>query len=198
MKIFKLIIILTLVSVLNTNCHTQSKEVSKSQVDPRYQKQYEYMMSVNSDKTVITAVVKDTFNRELKVNELSENRIGVIKLWARWCAPCIESMPDFQDLKEKYKDNKNLHFYTLAIDHSYEEWKNYISKKDWKVDHYWAGENEEGQIYHLGYELMDNAVPLALPNYVILDEKGMILENLAKDKKTKENLYKVVEKIASC
>jgi thiol-disulfide isomerase/thioredoxin len=196
MKIYKLIFILALISVLNTNCHTQSKENSQPPVDPSYLKQYKDMMAVNSDKTVITAVVKDTFNREIKVNELSENRIAVIKMWARWCAPCIESMPDFQALKEKYKDNKNLHFYTLAIDHSFEEWKNFISKKDWKVDHYWAGENEKGQVYHLGYELMDNMVLLSLPNYIILDKKGMILENLKTDKNTEENLLKLLERIA--
>lgn len=43
----------------------------------------------------------------------TSNRIQVINFWATWCAPCVEEMPYFEDLAEKYKDKIDLKFVSL-------------------------------------------------------------------------------------
>lgn len=30
----------------------------------------------------------------------------ILNFWASWCKPCVDEMPDFQDIHDKYKDEK--------------------------------------------------------------------------------------------
>ncbi len=194
-RIFKVFLIL-IPSVLVMGCKYSQKETSYDHVYPHYHTQYADMQSVNSKNNVITTVVKDTTNTDFRIDHLSKNTISVIKLWATWCSPCIESMPEFQSLKEEYQSHKNIRFFTVAIDDSFEHWKRMIAKRDWKVDHYWAEHNEKSQIYQLSYELSDSLVVVTLPNYIILGESGKLKENIVTNGQTKKYLKEVVKKLA--
>ncbi|MFM2392228.1 MAG: Thioredoxin [Bacteroidota bacterium] len=181
-------IIFVSLSFVFLNCSSQKIAKENVSLDPYYLTQYEDMNNVNTKNSLITTVVRDSSNREFKINELSENHISVIKLWATWCIPCIKSMPEFERIKNQYEMNQKLRFYTVSIDYEYEDWKKSINKREWKVEHYWAGFNQKSQIYHLTYEIFENMVLSTLPNYIIIDESGKLKENLITDENVDKNL----------
>ena len=90
-------------------------------------------------------------------------------------------MPKFQRLKEQYEWNKHIKFYTVSLDHKFDHWIEMIRKRDWKVDHYYSGSNSKSQIYQLAYEVIEQMVTIALPNYVVLDRNGKLKENIITD-----------------
>ncbi len=186
----------TILCLFILGCQYPKQAEKEVYVFPEYHHQYADMLNVNKKNNIITTIIKDTLNTDFELNELSKNNFSVIKLWATWCSPCIASMPEFQDLKNQYSSHKNIRFFTVSIDDSYEYWKKMIAERNWELDHYWAGPSEKSQIYHLTYELSDSMVLATLPNYIILGENGVLKENIITNKDTKEYLKEVVNKLA--
>jgi len=50
-----------------------------------------------------------------KVNQTNDQLI-VVNFWATWCGPCVEEMPHFVELNEKYKDNPNFKLLFVSMD----------------------------------------------------------------------------------
>ena len=63
-----------------------------------------------------------------------KGKVVYIDLWATWCGPCMQEMPEFEKLKERYKDNKEVVFVSLSIDDDQLAWKK--SMKDRNVSGY--------------------------------------------------------------
>jgi hypothetical protein len=82
----------------NISCKAQKTDQHEINILPHYTLQYEDMKKVNAKDNVITAIVRDSLNQAFQVNELTKDQITVIKIWATWCSPCIESMPKFEAL----------------------------------------------------------------------------------------------------
>lgn len=47
-------------------------------------------------------------NKTVTLSKFDETKPTYIKLWATWCKPCMEQMPHFQSLQEKYGDQINI------------------------------------------------------------------------------------------
>lgn len=45
----------------------------------------------------------------------SKDKLTVLNLWATWCVPCVEEMPDLNSIKTKYK-NDSFNFISLSVD----------------------------------------------------------------------------------
>lgn len=43
-------------------------------------------------------------------------KVVVIDFWATWCQPCLESLPNLQQIYERYKSNDRLAIYAVNID----------------------------------------------------------------------------------
>lgn len=56
------------------------------------------------------------------LSEFNGNKPTYVKLWATWCKPCMEQMPHFQSLQEKYGDQINI----LAVNININENMKYI------------------------------------------------------------------------
>ncbi|WP_443938401.1 TlpA family protein disulfide reductase [Pedobacter sp. MW01-1-1] len=45
-----------------------------------------------------------------------KGKVVVIDTWATWCSWCIENLPHYVELKEKFKERKDVVFLTISID----------------------------------------------------------------------------------
>jgi len=83
-------------------------------------------------------------NSSFYKNYLTSDSLVVINLWATWCKPCLEEIPEFQKAAKKYKDVK---FAFLSIDTDEGKLKDYLSKNKLKditfenADYRWAIRN---------------------------------------------------------
>ncbi len=44
------------------------------------------------------------------------DKVTVLDFWASWCGPCKISLPNMQEVYEKYKDNPKVAFYAVSVD----------------------------------------------------------------------------------
>ena len=62
----------------------------------------------SNSKYTLTTTKEESINLEFKNQILSskdyEGKIILLNFWATWCKPCIEEMPSFNNLSQKYKD----------------------------------------------------------------------------------------------
>ena len=50
-------------------------------------------------------ILKDSHGNLLKLSEFRGKKGVVINFWASWCPFCLEEMPDFQQMADKYNDS---------------------------------------------------------------------------------------------
>ena len=55
-------------------------------------------------KTTSGTNIVATIENEILTSKQFEGKVVLLNFWATWCPPCIEEMPTFNKLYEKYKD----------------------------------------------------------------------------------------------
>jgi len=70
---------------------------------------------------------------ESEFNKLfySEEDLIVLNIWATWCIPCIEEIPQLNRVRNKYKDN-SIHFLSLSIDKDSVRLQKFLDTKKFK------------------------------------------------------------------
>jgi thiol-disulfide isomerase/thioredoxin len=67
----------------------------------------------------------DFENSDFSKNYLQKDQITVVNLWATWCKPCVEEMPNFKQLQ---KENPDIDFVFLSIDTDSAKLQNFLQK----------------------------------------------------------------------
>jgi len=89
---------------LTMGCSSESGDTAKKtepleQLDPYSARLYPAQKEAKARDFTVTQVNGETFSLS------SHNgKVVMLNIWATWCAPCAEEMPDFVDLYEKYKE----------------------------------------------------------------------------------------------
>lgn len=63
-----------------------------------------------------------------------KGKITVINIWATWCEPCIEEIPQLNNLVEQYKQNPEIVFLAITDDEPVKI-ESFLSKKAFKYQH---------------------------------------------------------------
>ena len=71
-------------------------------------------------------ILTDTLNHRFDISSL-KGKIVFIDVWASWCHPCREEMPQLIKLYEKYKD-KGFVVIAISLDDDKTKWLNAIAK----------------------------------------------------------------------
>lgn len=93
-------------------------------------------------------------------------KVVYIDLWASWCGPCREQMPELRELHETYKDDDRVEIIGIAVHDGYTNWKKALEedKPGWLQLH-----DADGNVAR-AYEAN------AIPRYIMIDKKGNIAD----------------------
>ncbi len=72
----------------------------------------------------------DDFEKEL-LQPTNDDTLYVINFWATWCIPCVKELPYFEQLNQKYK-NEKVKIILVSLDFTTEQVINFINKKNIK------------------------------------------------------------------
>jgi thiol-disulfide isomerase/thioredoxin len=158
---------------------------------PKYVKRLEKVKAkwdpILPGKPVPDFVFTDIKGDSVKLSDLKGNLV-YIDIWATWCGPCIAEHPDWDKVKEEYKD-KPVSFLTVSIDETREPWEKMVKKKkmdglQWFASNAWQSE--------LTQFFMVNSIP----RFILLDIEGKIIDPSAErpSGKIREVMDKHLEK----
>ena len=125
----------------------------------------------------------DMKGETVKLSDLKGNLV-YIDIWATWCGPCIAEHPNWDKVKEEYKD-KPVAFLTVSIDDTREPWEKMV--KDKKMDGLqWFAENAWQS------ELAQFFMVNAIPRFLLLDKEGKIIDPSAE--RPSGNIREILDK----
>ena len=67
---------------------------------------------IKDPKKVETFLVKDINDNEKTISNAG-NKVLLLNFWATWCAPCIKEIPELIELKEQFKNNIEVYFFSV-------------------------------------------------------------------------------------
>ncbi|SMC98048.1 TlpA family protein disulfide reductase [Pedobacter africanus] len=89
----------------------------------------------------------------------------IIDLWATWCGPCLEEMPYFDLLKDKYKNNDQITFISLCVNDEKSNWIKNVKSRNINGIQLFAAKGATSD-----YRIMN------LPRTIIIDKDFKIAE----------------------
>ena len=109
-----------------------------------------------------------------------------IKVWANWCGPCIETIPDYIKIQTDFKD-KPIKFITFAIRSDSIMTNKIIYSYNLPGEHYFLSKNQELKLEKLlGIQ--------TIPHYAILDKNGILVETNAQSP-VDERIYDIIDNL---
>ncbi len=97
-----------------------------------------YRKAVNESLAALLKFGKGDKAVDFTATDINGNAVGLsslkgkviyIDLWATWCGPCMQEMPHYESLKEKYSDNPAIVFVSLSIDDNLSLWQTSIANR---------------------------------------------------------------------
>jgi thiol-disulfide isomerase/thioredoxin len=93
-----------------------------------------------------------------------KGKVVFINFWASWCRPCRSEMPYISGLYEKLKETEGIEFLLINLDSEFEEAKNYLSGKGYKIP-----------VIYSPNELVGSLKPNSLPTTMVVNPDGKII-----------------------
>jgi len=143
-------------------------EINNAAVKQDLAKSYEerelQLMQLQIGKPAPAFSLPDNLGKIYKLADF-KGKVIYIDLWASWCAPCREEIPNFKKLKDKFKDNDQIAFMGIAVSDGEKEWRKALAeeKPDWL------------QLYDTNGAVAKAYVAAAIPKYILIDKDGKVV-----------------------
>lgn len=100
-----------------------------------------YLLSFGKGDNAIDFVAADSSGKAVSLSNL-KGKIIYIDIWATWCGPCMQELPHFENIKEKYKNNADIAFVSLSIDNDEAKWKKELTGREMNGYQWWININK--------------------------------------------------------
>lgn len=128
---------------------------------------------IENPKLYSEAVLKEALSSEVKeiFKEILANNKGKVvymDVWATWCGPCLEQMPNSKKLEQNFKD-KNVSFVYLCVNSDKAKYLATLDKLQLGGQHYFLTNQQSRDLF----KMFD--MP-GIPYYILVDKEGTIKE----------------------
>ncbi|MDB5022531.1 MAG: TlpA family protein disulfide reductase [Mucilaginibacter sp.] len=108
-------------------------------------------------------------NTDGKVIDLQQQKgkVVFINFWATWCPPCLAELPSINDFYQKVKDQPNIVFLSVDVDHDLAKSSLFLQKKGYPFPVY------AGTLNRLPSQFFSGSIPTTL----VIDKKGFVVFN---------------------
>lgn len=140
--------------------------------DTKYKE--ELLKSISQKKTELSVLKKgdpapifslvDSTNQVYDLTQF-KGKVVILDFWASWCGPCRKETPYLQALYNKYVSTEKIEFISIAVRDKENDWKKALRKDNPS----WL------QLFDSEGKTAANYFTNAIPKFVIIDEKGLIL-----------------------
>ncbi|WP_455510166.1 TlpA family protein disulfide reductase [Butyricimonas paravirosa] len=114
--------------------------------------------------------MEDESGKMVKLSDF-KGKVVFIDVWATWCGGCVEGLPYFMALKDRYKDRDDIVFLTISDDgiEAKERWRNFLKERKYagKMPHLLM--NREKDDFEKNYCIT------GIPRYILIDKEGKIV-----------------------
>jgi thiol-disulfide isomerase/thioredoxin len=157
-------------------------------MEPANEKVKQYYVAIersfSADEVIVENYKKINSFAELK--EKFKGKMFYIDMWASWCGPCKDEFQYKDELVSYLKQKKvELLYLSLDFDDSAKLWEEMI--KYFKLSGFHIRANES--LYKEIIAMFGMGTSIAIPRYVLVNEKGDIVEKNALRPSSKEQLY---------
>jgi thiol-disulfide isomerase/thioredoxin len=98
-----------------------------------------------------------------------KGKVIYINFWGSWCAPCLDELPAYKELAEKYKTNNNVVFISVALEYrNFDTWRDYLRGQQISGVHLYAERQFDN-------EVCKKYLITGVPTCVLIDSQGKIV-----------------------
>jgi len=165
--------------------------IPESNYLPTLQKVYNEWLAIGAGKAAPDLSGTTIDGKTIHLSSLKD-KIVFVDVWATWCAPCKEQLPDLKRIQAEFENEDRVEFLYISIDRDKEAWKEMIKNdKSWKGLHIIQNEIEIESFWK-AYKIA------GVPAYMLIDREGVIVEAKAlrpSEGKLAEQIRGLLEKI---
>ena len=164
---------------LNHNDYTKLKDIFSSNnklLHDTYLEKMKFLFQTNGCPEEIAGLrptiesTKDTNGKNYSFADF-RGKVIIVDVWATWCCSCIEKMPKFMQLKDEFKQYKDILFLTISIDRKSDQDKWLKAIKENNMTGVLDLISAPSANSHFETEYQINGVP----RYFIIDKEGKIV-----------------------
>jgi len=165
--------------------------IPESDYLPSMQKVYNEWLAIGAGKAAPDFSGTTIDGKTIHLSSLKD-KIVFVDVWATWCAPCKEQLPDLKRIQAQFKNENGVEFLYVSIDRDKDAWGKMVKNdKFWKGLHIIQSENEI-EAFWKAYKIA------GVPAYMLIDREGVIVDAKAlrpSEGKLAEQIRALLEKI---
>lgn len=134
----------------------------------------------------IKAFKAQTLNGQTIQNADFKDKVVVINLWATWCGPCVQEIPELNALKEQFAANSDVLFVAIS-DETPTRIQNFLNRIPFAYTQVSDADLDDA---------LQSGLVHSIPKHIVLDRSGNIhtyIKGAPKD--IKERLRLVIEEL---
>jgi thiol-disulfide isomerase/thioredoxin len=153
---------------IETKLNHYSKYIKKKELKESLYSMLSLKKNIFKKKILLDINLID-INGDTITLEKYKNNLLYIGIWATWCGPCLEQIPNEKLMFEKYKDSKDFKIIMISIDDDISKWNQFIKDK----------ELQSIQLLSKGgfhSNIMNAIGSNAVPQFLVIGKNGKIIE----------------------
>ncbi len=163
------------------------KKCAPSDLKEEILKLYQQYRNITTGKQAPKSNLFTIDNKEISLGDF-QGKLVIIDVWATWCCSCIEKMPKYIALQQKYQKYKDIIFLTVSIDQDKKIglWKEKIDIHQMATLNNFIAPGDKSSFcgdYHIS----------GVPRYIVIDKKGKIITAYASLEKIEQIIQTTIK-----